>query len=160
MVDAEGQGEGGMNWKSSTDTYILPYVRYTASGKLLFSKGSSAGYSVMNSRGGMGWGGREAPEAGHICRHIADACCCAAETNNIVQQVCSNKKNNKDNHVQNSFRSSESTSGHQQLTLTSCELLCSVSSPLSFSNGLKIAVKNRADMFEAQGAAAFKPFRL
>lgn len=46
----------------------------------------------MNSRGGMGSGGREAPEAGHICRHIADACFRAAEANNIVQRVCSNKK--------------------------------------------------------------------
>lgn len=69
-------------------------------------------------------------------------------------------KNNKDSHAQNSFRSSESTSGRQQLALTSCELLCSVWGPLSFSNGLKIAVKNRADMFEAQGAAALEPFRL
>lgn len=40
------------------------------------------------------------------------------------------------------------------------ELLRSVSGPLSFPNGLKIAVKNRADMFEALGPAAFESFWL
>ena len=37
-----GEGEGGMNWEISTDIYILPCVKQTASGKLLYSPGSPA----------------------------------------------------------------------------------------------------------------------
>lgn len=46
---------------------------------------------MMNSRGGMGRGGREAPET-VIYADIADPCCCAVESNTIVWQACSNKK--------------------------------------------------------------------
>jgi len=41
-----GEGKGEMNWESDVDMYILPYVKYKASGKLLHSTGSSA-CSVM-----------------------------------------------------------------------------------------------------------------
>ena len=36
------EGDGGMDWESWTEIYILPYVRQTASGNLLHSTGSSA----------------------------------------------------------------------------------------------------------------------
>ena len=36
-----GVEESGKNWKSSTDIYTLPCVKQIASGKLLYSTGSS-----------------------------------------------------------------------------------------------------------------------
>ena len=39
--------EGGMNWEIRFDINTLPYVKYIASGNLLYSTGSSAQCSVM-----------------------------------------------------------------------------------------------------------------
>ena len=91
-TDTGARAWGGTNWECRTDRYTLPCVKQIASGQRLQRAGSTAQCSLMNEMGGMGSGGREAPEAGHICRHIADACCRAAEANNIAQRVCSNKK--------------------------------------------------------------------
>ena len=44
-VDMGGRG-GGVNWKIRTDTYTLPCGKWIASGKLLYSTGSSARCSV------------------------------------------------------------------------------------------------------------------
>ena len=35
LVDTEREEEGGMNWESSIETYILPYVKQIANVKLL-----------------------------------------------------------------------------------------------------------------------------
>ena len=48
-----GEGESGTSWQSRTDIYTLR-VKQLASGKLLYSTGSSALCSVMTDRGGMG----------------------------------------------------------------------------------------------------------
>ena len=40
-------GEDGMNGERSVDVHTLPCVKETASGKLLYSTGSSAQCSVM-----------------------------------------------------------------------------------------------------------------
>ena len=40
-VDAVGEGEGGTDWKSSPETYTLPYVKQIAGGNLLYEAGSS-----------------------------------------------------------------------------------------------------------------------
>ena len=53
--------------ESSIDIYILPSIKQTASGKLLYSTGSSAQCSVMTKMGGMRGGGWEASEGGGIC---------------------------------------------------------------------------------------------
>ena len=49
----------GTNWESRIDTYIyiytLPFVKYVASGNLLYSSGGSAKCSVMTLMGRM-WG--------------------------------------------------------------------------------------------------------
>ena len=45
-VDTVGEGEGGKNWKSSIETYILLYVKQIASGKMLYNTGSSTWCSV------------------------------------------------------------------------------------------------------------------
>ena len=39
-VDTAGDGEGRMNWESSIDLYTLSFVKYLASGKLLYNTGS------------------------------------------------------------------------------------------------------------------------
>ena len=46
-VDTVGGGEGGTNWEMRIDIYTLPCVKQTASGKLLYSTGSSARCSVV-----------------------------------------------------------------------------------------------------------------
>ena len=40
LVDTVGEGEGGMNWESSEETYTLPYVKQIDSGNLLCATGS------------------------------------------------------------------------------------------------------------------------
>ena len=46
-MDAVGEGERGTNWEIGTDMYTTPRVKHTASGKLVYSTGSSAWCSVM-----------------------------------------------------------------------------------------------------------------
>ena len=40
LVDTVGEGEGGTNWKSNIETYILPHVNQIASGNLLYDAGT------------------------------------------------------------------------------------------------------------------------
>ena len=47
FVDTGWEGEGGTNWEGGTDIYTPPCVKQIASGKLLYSTGSSAWCSVM-----------------------------------------------------------------------------------------------------------------
>ena len=56
-VDTEGEEESEANWESSIGIYTLLCVKQTASGKLVYSTGSSARCSVMTHRGRMGWVG-------------------------------------------------------------------------------------------------------
>ena len=46
LMDIAGAGEGGMNWESSSELYILPFVKQTANGKLLINIGNSTWCSV------------------------------------------------------------------------------------------------------------------
>ena len=62
-----GEGEGGMSWERSIDIYPPPCVAWIASGKLLYSTGSSARCSVGTQMGGTGVGGKEAKEGGDVC---------------------------------------------------------------------------------------------
>ena len=58
-ADTGWEGEGGMNLECSTDIYIPPCVKQTASRRLLYGTRSSALYSVRTER--VGWervGGR------------------------------------------------------------------------------------------------------
>ena len=76
-----GEGEGRVNWDSSTETYTLPCTKQVANGKLPYNTGSSTLYSVRTYRGGMRWGMREVQEGGDICILMADSLCCMTETN-------------------------------------------------------------------------------
>ena len=56
-MDTEGEEESEANWESSIGIYTLLCVKQTASGKLVYSTGSSARCSVMTHWGRMGWVG-------------------------------------------------------------------------------------------------------
>ena len=77
LVNTTGEGDGGTNGESSTETYPLPNVEETANGKLPQSAGAQPS-ALCNQRGGRGW---EAPEGGDICTLAADSHCCTAEIN-------------------------------------------------------------------------------
>ena len=52
--DTVGEGEGGRNGRNSTETYILPRVKQTASGGSVQMQGAQSQCSVTASRGGVG----------------------------------------------------------------------------------------------------------
>ena len=62
--DHPGQGKGGTDWDSSTETYILPYVKQIGNGKLLYSTESST--QCLWQPRGVGCG-REVQDGGDIC---------------------------------------------------------------------------------------------
>ena len=85
-----GEGEGKINWESSTAIYILyilPCVKQRASGKLPYSTGSSG----MTCRAGMGRGGREAQDI-QLIHFVVQQ-----KANTIVEQYIpiKNKQTNK-----------------------------------------------------------------
>ena len=80
LADTVGEGESGMNGKSSIDIYTLLCVKQIASGKLLCNTGSPTWCSVMTSKCGMGEE-REVQEGRDICIIMDDFYCCTAETN-------------------------------------------------------------------------------
>ena len=59
------------------DIYALPWVKFIASGRLLYSTGSSSWYSGRVG-GGEGWEGGH--KGGDMCIPMADSHCCMAET--------------------------------------------------------------------------------
>ena len=69
LVDTVWEGEFGMNWEISMETYALPYGKQIASRNLRYDKGSSTWCSVTAWRGGMGWemGGRFKREGTFVC---------------------------------------------------------------------------------------------
>ena len=73
LTDTAGEEESGTKCESSIDIYTRPCVKQIASGKLLYSTGSSARFP-----GGVEWGwvGKEAQQGGVICILNADLCCC------------------------------------------------------------------------------------
>jgi len=80
------EGEGGTNWEYITEIYIyvLPCVKWIASGKLLYSTGSSTQCFVTTWKVEMGWGLGEVQEGGDLCILVADSCCFMAEASTIL----------------------------------------------------------------------------
>ena len=74
LVDTFGEGEVGMNSESSIETYTLTYVKWIASGNLLYDTGSSNSVLCDNLEG-WDWvgGGREVSEGGDISIPMADS---------------------------------------------------------------------------------------
>ena len=54
LVATVGKEEGGTKWENSIKTYTLPYVKYRASGNLLYDAGRSNPVLCDNLEGGMG----------------------------------------------------------------------------------------------------------
>ena len=74
-MDTVGEGEDGMNWESSMETFTLPYVKYVASGNLLSDTGSSSPVLCDDlERWDEVGGGREVKEGGDTCIPTADSC--------------------------------------------------------------------------------------
>ena len=84
LVNTGGEGEGGKNWESSTETYPLSYLKLD-SGKLLYDSESS-NLVLCDNLGG--WDGVdvawEVQEGGNICIPMANSCGCMAETDTIL----------------------------------------------------------------------------
>ena len=80
-----------MHSESRADTYTVPCVKQTASGRGLYSAGSSA---QCCEDLGVGWGGaeRETQEGEDICILKVGSHCWTVETSNIVKQLHANKK--------------------------------------------------------------------
>ena len=57
-MDTVGKGEGGMNWERSTEICTLPYIKWIASGHLLYDTGSSNLVFCNDLEGWDGVGGR------------------------------------------------------------------------------------------------------
>ena len=69
-MDTVGEGDGGMNWESSIETYTLPYVNYTASGNLLSDTGSSSPVLCGDLERWDGWEvGERLKREGHMCTY-------------------------------------------------------------------------------------------
>ena len=73
-MDTVGEGGGGMNSESSTETHTSPYVTETASGNLLCDTGSPNQVLRGNPEGWEGMGSRrEDQEGGDVCIPVADS---------------------------------------------------------------------------------------
>ena len=74
-VDTAWVGEGGTHGETSMETYTLPYVKYIASGNLLYVTGRSdlVLCDILDGWDGVG-GVREVQEGGDICIPMADSC--------------------------------------------------------------------------------------
>ena len=86
-MDIVRKGEDGTNWESDIDMYTIPCVKQIASGKLLYSPGSSA---LCDDLEGWGGGVGERYERGDICIQVADSLLYSRNEHNIVKQSYSN----------------------------------------------------------------------
>ena len=67
LLDSVGEGEGGMIWKNSFETCILPYVKQIASPGSMHETGRSGPVHWDNPEGGDGDGsGRGVQDGGHV----------------------------------------------------------------------------------------------
>ena len=87
-----GEREKGMIWKSSTETYTLPYVKQITSGNFPYDAGSSKPEICDNLEG---WdeegGGSGAYELVDMGMPMADSCWWVAENHcNIIKWLSSN----------------------------------------------------------------------
>ena len=90
-MDTAGEEEGGTHWESSTETYTLPYVKQTASGKLYKHRELNLVlWDHLEGCDGVG-GGREAQEGRDICILVADSqVLYGRNQHNIVKQLSFN----------------------------------------------------------------------
>ena len=69
LLDSVGEGEGGMIWKSSIETCILPYVKQIASPGLIHETGRSGPVHWDDPEGWDGEGGGREGQDGDTLHH-------------------------------------------------------------------------------------------
>ena len=86
-----GEGEGGTNSKSSTETYTLPCVKQIASGKLLYNTRelNQVLYNNLEGKDGVGGG---SPGRKHMLTYGWLMLLYSRNQYNIVKQLSSNLK--------------------------------------------------------------------
>ena len=85
LVDTGREGEGGMNWESSIETYTWPYVKLHRQWRLLYDAGSSYPVLCNNLDGWDAVGdGMGVQEGGDIGIPMADSSWYMAETKAIL----------------------------------------------------------------------------
>ena len=91
-LDTVGGGEGGLNWKSSIETYTLPYVKQIANGKMLY-KTRVQPSSLWQCRE-VGWGEWEGGSRGkgHMYTYGWFMLWYSRSQYNTVKQLSSDKK--------------------------------------------------------------------
>ena len=88
LADTLGEREGGTNWKSSIETYALPYVKWDSLWKFAVWC-RELKFGALRKPRGVGWGGGGRLEGssrgrGHMYITTAHSCWCMAETNTIL----------------------------------------------------------------------------
>ena len=70
LLDSVGEGKGGMIWKKSTETCILPYVKEITCPSLMHETGHSGLVYWGNPEGWDGeGGGSRVQDGGHVYTH-------------------------------------------------------------------------------------------
>ena len=70
LLDSVGEGEGGMIWENSIETYILSYVKQITSPGSMHETGCSGPVHWNDPEGWDGeGGGRGVQDGEHICTH-------------------------------------------------------------------------------------------
>ena len=84
LLDSVGEGEGGMIWENSIETYILPYVKQITSPVSMHETGCSGPVHWDDPEGWDGEGGGRGVQDGNTCTPMADSCECMAETTTML----------------------------------------------------------------------------
>ena len=83
LLDSGGEGEGGMIWENSIETYILPYVKQMTSASSMHERHSNK-HSGAPQRDRVG---REVGQDGaHMCTRV-DSCRHMAETTTYCKVI-------------------------------------------------------------------------
>ena len=84
LLDSVGEGEDGMIWENSTETCILPYVKWMAIQVWCMKQGTQSQCTGTTQREGMGREVGVGFRMGDTGTTMADSCQCMAKTNTIL----------------------------------------------------------------------------
>ena len=91
LLDSVGEGEGGMIWENSIETYILQYVKEMTSPSSMHETGHSKPVCWDNPEGWDGeGGGRGVQDGGHLYTHGWLMSMYGKNHHNIVKLLASN----------------------------------------------------------------------
>ena len=79
-LDSVGEGEGGMIYKNSIETCILPYAKKITSTGSMHETGCSGPVHRDNPDGWDGEGDGKGVQHGGTCTPMADSCQCMAKS--------------------------------------------------------------------------------